>query len=380
MIGYKKKFPMFFVWAVFLVAAGCGSGDGNGWTFDVQDAPGDQETVPLDAEPEPTPETPADGFPEPADIVPFDDICGQEDLPLQYNVSSDVLIVLDRSGSMMGMLAGVKDAVNTVVGASEEMIWFGLMPFPNSVPPNECRLIAPLTVCLAPSAPHVTLGPNRAADIAAVLAGLTVCGNTPTKDTLRRARAYLNGAGTGHTQYVLLATDGLPNCNGSLDGSTCYCPDDPTVCADDPYQCIDHEETYAAIDDLSSDGIKTYVLGMGSWGSADQDIMNEMASRGGTGSFYPAERPEDLLAAFEAIMGTVVLSCQFDLHPTGDVDATKVNFYIDGTLVPRDESHGNGWDYVDEDTVEFYGDWCTGIMSGDVSGVSATFGCPTVFI
>jgi hypothetical protein len=270
--------------------------------------------------------------------------------------------------------------VNTIVGESEEKIWFGLMPFPSSVPPNECALIRPLTECAAPANPHVMLGPLRAADIASVLSGLSICGSTPTSQTLVNAHDYLRTTTTGHNQYVLLATDGVPNCNSSLDPDTCTCLDTDTGCAGRPEACLDDTATYAALDALLADGIPTYVLGMGSWLTTDREIMNNMAEHGGTTSFYAAETPADILAQFETIMGTVVVSCRFDIHPGPEVDPTKVNFYIDGEVVPRDTSHVAGWDYVDDDTIEFYGVWCDRIMSGSISDVSAKFGCPTVFI
>jgi hypothetical protein len=380
------RYPVMIIVVFFSLQIGaCGSG----MDEDVRDASDDrgsgdtgggEDQGERDVVPDVPEDGPDDGPTEVVDYVPFEDICGEEDLPLEYDVESDVLIVLDRSGSMALMLRRVKDAINAVVGASDDKIWFGLMPFPNSVPPNECRMMNPLSQCAAPVTPQVALGPNRAPDIAAALEGLGLCGSTPTTETLRNARSYLASSGTGHTQYVLLATDGVPNCNSSLDGTTCTCLDEENGCADQPEACLDDEACYEALDELLGDGVKTYVLGMGSWAAADSEVMNHMAEHGGTGSFYPAEDPGEIITAFEAIMGTVVLSCRFDLHPTEDVDENKVNFYIDGELVPMDPSHEHGWDYVDEDTVEFYGEWCERIMSGDISGVSATYGCPTIVI
>jgi len=379
----EKRNQVFFAFMIITCFVWrCGSQQDNGWQYDSQ---GDSIVEEGDIQPDPQPDIPEDRpaeeiFMEVIDYVPFDDICGEEDLPLEYDVSSDVLVVLDRSGSMMLTLNHVKNAVNTVAAASDETIWFGLMPFPNSVPPNACRMINPMTECAAPVTPHVTLGPGRAPDIAAALSGLGICGSTPTSETLRNAHAYLGSAGTGHEQYILLATDGVPNCNSSLDPATCTCLDTDTGCEGRPEACLDDEACYDALDDLLGDGVKTYVLGMGSWSGADGDIMNAMAEHGGTVEFYPAENPDEILAAFEEIMGTIVVSCRFDIHPTDEVDADKVNFYIGGEIVPQDPSHTSGWDYVDENTIEFYGEWCDRIMSGDVSEVSATFGCPTYVI
>ena len=397
---------------LFALAGACGSGQDNGVTLDTPangDDPGttedtldddltttdtpDPDMPGIDA---PDPDAPPPDLPEtdtPATDTPDVDIpgtdawdpdaweyiCDEEDLGLTFDVSSDVLIVLDRSGSMMGMLGRVETAINTIAAASDDKIWFGLMPFPSSVLPNECRLFNPFSECYAPATAHVELGINRAPDIAGVLSGLGICGSTPTTQTLINAHAYLNATVTGHTQYILLATDGVPNCNSSLDPDTCVCLDTDTGCDGRPEACLDDEACYDALDDLFADGIMTYVIGMGAWLGGDADIMDEMARRGGTEHFYPAEAPDELLAVFEDIMATVVVSCRFDLNPSEFADPTKVNFYIDGEIVPRDDTHMNGWDYVDADTVEFFGPWCERIMSGDVSGVTATYGCPTMW-
>jgi hypothetical protein len=48
-----------------------------------------------------------------------------------------------------------------------------------------------------------------------------------------------------------------------------------------------------------------------------------------------------------------------------------------GALIPRDESHGRGWDYeAGSNTITFYGAECTAIQSGSVVDVQVDFGCP----
>jgi hypothetical protein len=281
---------------------------------------------------------------------------------------------------MLLELCPTTTAVNRIVDASDDRIWFGLMPFPSSVPPNECRMVAPATECAAPATPHVPPGPLRAPDIAAALSGIGICGSTPTARTLANARSYLTSAPTGHTQYVLLVTDGVPNCNSSLDWHTCTCLDTETGCADRPEACLDDAASYAALDGLLAAGVQTYVMALGRWAGSDRDVLNNMAVHGGTGHFYPAEDTASILSTFEAIMGTIVVSCTFDLHPGPETDPTQVNLYVGDELIPRDPSHGNGWDYVDEDTVEFYGPSCDAILAGDVGAVHAAYGCPTIII
>ncbi len=379
---------------VALAGAGCSPTDDDGMGRDVP-RPGDGIDVSgADADADADADPGADDVVRPE--VPDSDweACGVEDLPLEYAVSSDVLIVLDRSGSMAMTLNPLKTAVRTVVDASDDRMWFGLMPFPSTIAPNACRMVAPASQCAAPATPQVPPEPSAFPDIDGALGPIAICGSTPTTVTLQNVLAYLLSAPTGHTQYVLLVTDGVPNCNSSLDPFTCTCPGgdptactcpggDPTSCTPVPEACLDDAAAYAVLDALLANGIKTYVLGMGmGLRAGDVDIMNAMAARGGTEHFYAAEDPGSILGTFEAIMGTIVLSCTFDLHPTGDVDPAQVNLYVGDEVVPQDPDHVDGWDYVegDPDSVEFYGPICETILSGDVTSVRAGYGCPTIII
>ncbi|MBI5501729.1 MAG: VWA domain-containing protein [Deltaproteobacteria bacterium] len=365
-------------------AAGCSPADDEGNVGDGRPRDDGGGGADADADADADPESGADADPDVDREIPdyeIDSVCGAEDLPLEYAVSSDVLIVLDRSGSMMLTLNPLKNAVRTIVDATDDRIWFGLMPFPSSVPPNACRMIAPATECAAPDHPQVEPGAVRFPDIDAALgADLGICGSTPTSATMRNVASWLRSNPTGHTQYALLVTDGVPNCNSSLDDDTCTCLDTETGCSGRPEACLDDTATYAAIDGLLADGVLTYVMALGRWAGSDRDVLNDMAVHGGTGHFYAAEDTGAILGTFEEIMGTIVVSCIFDLHPGDTVDPTQVNLYVGDDVVPRDPAHGNGWDYLDEDTVEFYGPACEGILSGDVTAVRAAYGCPTVLL
>lgn len=364
--------------------AACSPGDDSTTVGDVRprDDGGGGETGAEDAPPLPDTDVTEPEDATGRDLVDyaFDMVCGTEELPLEFAVSSDVLIVLDRSGSMALTLNPLKNAVNRIVDASDDRIWFGLMPFPSTVAPNACRMIAPATECAAPATPQVPPGPLRAPEIQTALSGIGICGSTPTSATLQSAYDYLRSAPTGHTQFVLLATDGVPNCNSSLDDATCTCLDTETGCAGRPEACLDDAASYAALDALSGAGIQTYVMALGRWAGLDRDVLDNMAIHGGTGHFYNAEDTASILATFEEIMGTIVVSCTFELHPGPETDPTQVNLYVGEELIPRDPGRGNGWDYVDDDTVEFYGPACDLILAGDVGAVRAAYGCPTIII
>ena len=58
--------------------------------------------------------------------------------------------------------------------------------------------------------------------------------------TLQAARAYLDTlAADGHPKFILLATDGAPNCNDALDGSSCACTNPLGGCILNPGNCLD---------------------------------------------------------------------------------------------------------------------------------------------
>jgi len=103
-------------------------------------------------------------------------------------------------------------------------------------------------------------------------------GGTPTAAALTRALEYFTtgeGASLAGEKYVLLATDGGPNCNEDLTcaAATCTlniedkCPPNTNCCdaAVDPVgptKCLDEDASVAAVAALAAEGIKTFVVGI----------------------------------------------------------------------------------------------------------------------
>lgn len=317
-----------------------------------------------------------------------EELCGQEEFNIA-RVIPDMLILLDRSNSMSyspptpPLWDTIRTALITVTSAMDDSVWFGLMAFPNSVAPNACAGLNNQCVEPAPTAVLVPIKENASADIQNALMSLNTCGGTPIAMSLQSASQYLMTVADDHPKYILLATDGAPNCNGSLNGSTCRCTGDN--CWANNMNCLDDARTYSVLDSICADGIKTYVLGMGgatSW----TDVLQGMAVHGCTDVYYAAEEPAQIQSALEEIAGAVA-SCEFQMDCSQIPDTEKVNFYFDGEVVPMDASRTNGWDWSDpceseEDigAVEFFGAYCDMIVNGEVSSVSATFGCPTFII
>ena len=131
-----------------------------------------------------------------------------------------------------------------------------------------------------------------------------------------------------------------------------------------------------------SAGVQVFVLGIGT--SSFADVLDAMAAAGSTEHAYFAEDPATIRTTFETIAG-MAATCEFDMRsPDPSADPTLVNFYFDGVGVPvdRDGTCDNGWAWTDDShtRVQFCGTYCDDIMSRRVTEISATWGCPTIFI
>jgi cysteine-rich repeat protein len=179
----------------------------------------------------------------------------------------DVLVVLDRSGSMAGTKwTSAVTAVNNLVTTFEGQIRFGLELFPSY---NPCGV----------DPPQVAIDDETAAAIFAELAATTATGSaTPIVQALVEARTYLNAIDPAKTKYVVLVTDGYPNCGSST-------------------------TPVGAVTALHTDGIDTFVIGFGT--GVNPTLLQQMAAAGGTSSYYQANNQADLDAALGAIASFV---------------------------------------------------------------------------
>jgi hypothetical protein len=174
---------------------------------------------------------------------------------------------------------------------------------------------------------------------------------------MNAAISYFNTVNDGLAHYMLLATDGQPNCDPGTSGNV------TTKSVDD---------TVAAITTAAAPGsdIETYVIGIGpSIGNLDN-----FATAGGTGTYFPATSPGDLTSALSAIAGAVA-SCVFTMD-AAPPDPSNLGVYLDkGTKVPPDTLNGYSLG-ADGVTVTFSGTFCDGIKNGTYHVMQVFFGCP----
>lgn len=295
------------------------------------------------------------------------EICGAQTEPIEIiNLGDppDMLIVLDRSGSMMlppGLIPVgtskwvlMKNALQALLDAKQHNIRFGMTVFPTN---DDCGV--------DPGA-RVPIALSNGGAIMSYLNSISYGGNTPATYALAEALTYYqslpeNPAG----RYVLFATDGAPNYGG----------DPPNV------DITTDAETIQAVADLAAAGIHSFVLGFGS--GLPSSTLNDAAQAGleprpnGPPHFYQAEDETSLNNALMAIAGGIIVpSCSFALASLPPVP-DDVAVYFDGVPVPRNPGHVNGWDYhPDAGTITFFGSYCDDLTSGQVASVEFLFGCP----
>jgi hypothetical protein len=358
--------------------------------------------------------------------------CGSQGLTASRN-QVNVLLLLDKSSSMENqpvdgddttLWEATKEALSTTLTDASDEIAFGLQLYPardeGGIPQNcypDC--------CEMPSGMDIDVPIEQTSEARdSILAKLDFArpgGGTPTAAALERAYHYFKsgeGADLKGSRFVLLATDGGPNCNDdtSCDLSECTLnidgdPEDPeekchldggvNCCASNVEGCLDDGGVMKQIDLLRSVGVDTFVVGLtGTEAYAEQ--LNEFAVAGGRPrkdadeDYYRVDAEGSsagLIQVFEEITRTLVQSCEIQLTDKPP-DLNEVNVAVDCTVVPRagaDSSMGGGagssaqnestWDFdtsTNPPTAIISGPLCDTIEEEGVGRVDVLYGCPVV--
>ncbi len=313
--------------------------------------------------------------------------CNPQTFTLEQAPPPEVYLVVDRSGSMLlpGASANstrwdeLKSALDAALASYESQIRFGLIMYPRS--DAECGT----------EGPQVLFGPDNRLAINTELGTTTPAGGTPTAAALNNAAASLQSLGTAGTpKFLILATDGGPNCNYFVNPSpACSCTYAATMadcCTNTPgacpfgSSCLDDAGTLDVIGDQHAAGIDTFVIGLNGT-QAYVSLLDAMADAGGrpqlnaATKYYAASNEAAMLAALDAIAVSVI-SCEIQLTQAPD-KPDAVSVYVDGVVVPQDMTHTNGWDYTDASntSIELFGVACEDIQDGAMHDVTATFEC-----
>src|SRR6478609_7692155 len=331
-------------------------------------------------------------------------LCGDQRIPA-ISDPPNLYFVVDRSGSMAEQLPGspyskyenARIAISVMLRAVGHRVRYAAAVYPALLNEDGCApglSIFPITAGDSPK--YAAKGQNGPVltELLSRLGNNPPSGGTPTAATLRELEPKIVGL-DGKKTYVVLITDGAPNCNQALrcgvdecipniehltlSGVTC---DDsfnccsPKVGADN---CVDSDESEAAVADYQAAGVDTFVVGMpGS--EAYRSVLNRLASAGNTAragntQYYAVSDTEQLTLALHTIGARVALSCDLPLSEVPE-NPELVNVYFDDQVVPKNDH--DGWRYLDDQTVQFVGSTCDTLSSGDVLNVQVLSGCPSV--
>ena len=294
--------------------------------------------------------------------------CGGFQFQLEI-VPPNVMILLDRSGSMDGEVPGSTDnrwevavtAIQTVTSAFDEEIQFGLSTYSSCLAGG----------CSAGSI-VVPILPHNAANIQTFLAttkgagsangqvvdgdGLIryLCDSGDPETSTGVSLAALVGEATlldpERQNAVLLLTDGgeSSECTNTVDGPG-----------------------GASMLFMQQPSVLTFAVGMG---DASSPQLDAIAQAGGTNVSYLALDPAALQMALESVLQTIA-SCTFTLDQVPE-DASQIYVFFDKDPAGVPNDANDGWTYdPTTNSVTFHGAACEAIKNGSVVEVDIVYGC-----
>jgi hypothetical protein len=269
------------------------------------------------------------------------------------------MFVIDRSGSMAFDLRGnmganpsrwstLENGLRQTIVPLSGQLRMGAKFFPEPVgafdgPDGACR-----------SDPGVAIPPalDNAYKILDVFAKSTPRGGTPTAEAVRLASEFV-ASQRKVGRAIVLATDGAPNCNGTLEPRTCVCTISSCSRPDGAYDCLDDARTVGIIGDIFKQRqIPVYVVGIGGTEQPEYiATLDAMAVAGGRAKplspkYYDVQTSAEMSSALTTIRDSVS-RCSY-LTPSVPPDPDAISIEIDGVLVRRDRTHVDGWDWVDQ--------------------------------
>jgi hypothetical protein len=314
------------------------------------------------------------------DVVDVQDVRDVRDVPRCLPGSFDlisrgaeIMLVIDRSGSMNQSLAGgggggggtskwrtMRNALATVLPRVDDRVNIGALFYPEEA--AESRMAA----CELANVPSVDLAPGLRAtpNVLGYFDTTGPGGGTPTAAALLRSFTYyIRNPNPSRARFIVLATDGGPNCNASLDASSCMCTGGGGGggmgggCRSDATRCLDDARTIRSIEQLATNPITpmpTYVIGL----AGDNEVtyaqtLTAMAIAGGrpnrtasgAPTFYDIRQPEELTAALNTIANNIA-RCTF-IAPSRPRNDSLLSITVNGVTVTRDTTQINGWNWTD---------------------------------
>jgi len=277
--------------------------------------------------------------------------CGLTTVKLEAK-PPEIMLVFDRSSSMnelvpMTMTSRFTEAmaaISDVLNKTNNTVLWGLKMYPTGM---RCGIVPAVEVPIG-----MMTGPAVTMSLMGLPPGMPI--GTPTHLAVDAATAHLKTRTTSNPKYILLTTDGLPNCGGGTMASV------------------------ASITAAAGAGFQTFVVGIATAGTEADATLNSFAVAGGqprmgATKYYPATVRDELVTVLTQITGQVT-NCIYPLsmQPPSPNDVA-VN--VGGMRIARDPM--NGWDYgPGMQSVVLHGKACELAKSGMAGNVQIIFGCP----
>lgn len=261
-----------------------------------------------------------------------------------------LLFVIDRSRSMLTNFGGagqsrwgvVRSALSQALPPVDGTMEIGALLFPA---PGSSGMS-----CSVSSGPNLRPSTGHVAPLLALLAANPPGGSTPTADAIASAAHSLQGIRAASTARALvLATDGAPDCNASLNPRTCVCAQGNNCQAS---RCLDDTRTVGRIAAAAAAGLPTYVIGIQDGATsplaAVLDAMAEAGQRPQTGQsheYYAVSSEAELGAALVTIRDQVG-ACIYLTSSVPDQHGT-IRVFLNDRELPFDPSGETGWNWAD---------------------------------
>jgi von Willebrand factor type A domain-containing protein len=284
--------------------------------------------------------------------------CGLTTVKLEAR-PPEIMMVFDRSSSMNMIVRGTMNsrfteasaAITDVLAKTNATVLWGLKLYPTGA--MMCNINPGVEVPVG-----AMTGPAVTTAITGAVPGMPT--GTPTHVAVMMGADHLKARTTTNPKYILLVTDGEPNCVMGGGGGT--------------------NASVTAIQAAAAAGFHTFVVGIATAGTGADTTLNDLAMAGGEArmgatKYYPATLRDELVTVLTQITGQVT-NCIFPLgmQPPSPND---VAVRVGNTRIERNMM--NGWEYgMGMQSVVLYGAACELAKSGKAGDVQIIFGCPNV--
>lgn len=320
--------------------------------------------------------------------------CSADGLISQYCPPSDPRATCKNSCKWNDMLKAMTDPTNGFLTLAKAKARFALIAFPEG---NLCAAPSQLKVGLPNNPTDDPALDNNAQKVIDAINAMTPGGGTPTAGALNLAANMPDLVEAKRDSFVVLITDGLPNCNVAnqpkcdqccatcnacqaacdltkppcrgpvnADGSTQYCNPTASSCGSAQANlCLDGGATVQAVRTLFDKGVKTLVIGFGTFTAAVDSgpVLDAAAIAGGvpctqgTTKYCQAGSQADLreiLDKFQVLLET----CTYTLSEAPDGQLVVVKRYAKDATEPTKSLVADTDFRLSGNTVTVIGDEC----------------------